>query len=1289
MANQFPEVLPEVSSMPTTGWYCQTSGSARRRVTKNSSPTEDQGIYNVKGVPGHTHNASAVVSVDADYSKYRDAAINVPANVWAVGPLNLPIGLLTDSEEPDNANERYDRAIEKCVGYMSLFPENCTGHIREPTRSIGEIRTLVAPKARLETLTYIDEMGGWRVPVGANDEQKEQDMLVSDFPDVRVSMMPRSKHETATLNLGTSPSSLFIDFESGLNLRYRIDPLDAAAGTIGWKAREHRLWLVAIAAQEAADAAHTEAVQAANAQIQVNEAAALAFYGPGGVENPNPYDAALHAAWKAAYTELKRLRAVRDTAAAVLASATAAAAAAGQEAIWDNTIVFSWDHDKRIYKSTREVTVILNSVKAVYKAAADNVAPGAVPATGPIYDGTDAQHHKPRLTVTFPVMQTTGAFDGSCWLASIKNEEALSYATRQNGLTLAAEIRVDILGAGTPGPFKWVGMPALRIPVGGKYALPGPDILQEQFGDGGATDVQYNFYDKFASLTPLGLLRYQYRQQSAHAAHTAAETANNAQEAGAAEAAALAVAATRTAPDVLSFATRALHRNGALFYNRPGGFQKDLYAKQVLRDYGASVQPYVGLAHPLGAQILTSGIREALYVFKAPQVLEADLEQLNAAAKAELDAAEAALSDAHALVNRLRVGSDPEELAVAKAELEEARIAEAAARKTHADTDVLEDAAIAQSQLTHIDPFLPEPGKEGPGRVACFQGGTKFQGTCTFDFPVATFPAGNAPRYWQAGPHPVSQVGTHNYLSVACTPFMFQARATDGLIPIGNLNDAGEGGGNANALHLTTIPTCILDVTQVSGAGTVTCNYDFTKTMSAARGRDYTGNVDGDKFFIAGFTFALSRGEDHKSNVLADYNQYPNLAHAVTAQQLRDIYAQKQFIGNQFRVPYNTVGAASANGVLTAVYLYDYIFATQTISGLLFKTATAYQGRTYMFYVPVTADNLAARVRYTHNGNGQYAAGRARIELPAPKCVTATDGEIVAFPRATFVNIIQAHIDWNMIILDKPFVQENQIFGAGPFAEEVALTQSLGAVFQSRKRISQHVCGPIINPNMRIGAVAPLNYDSRHLPPELRDFRLQFYDIDWSRLQATKTTLNELTLYDFKDGVQKVGSEENVLYLPQFREFKQPVTDGTFEIEIFSELGCPSYFCLFCRSATTDILQQPIIKTLSIFNNTTKKKSNVVQDMSVSQLYHLTQRNVHPAAQYDKNAFRRRQTVLLSTEDIGLLGLKADEYQKAKRVRYVFSGTTNDPGQLYIVLVYNNRGLHIDGRRLQVVTLHE
>ena len=96
MANQLPEVLPQVISMPTTGWLCQTGGKARRRIAANSSPVDTEGIYDVKGVPGFTHNSSAVISVDADYTRYRDANITVPANVWNEGELQFPVGLLTE-----------------------------------------------------------------------------------------------------------------------------------------------------------------------------------------------------------------------------------------------------------------------------------------------------------------------------------------------------------------------------------------------------------------------------------------------------------------------------------------------------------------------------------------------------------------------------------------------------------------------------------------------------------------------------------------------------------------------------------------------------------------------------------------------------------------------------------------------------------------------------------------------------------------------------------------------------------------------------------------------------------------------------------------------------------------------------------------------------------------------------------------------------------------------------------------------------------------------------------------
>ena len=34
--------------MPTTGWFCQTGGNARLRVTQNTSAIATEGVYNVK-----------------------------------------------------------------------------------------------------------------------------------------------------------------------------------------------------------------------------------------------------------------------------------------------------------------------------------------------------------------------------------------------------------------------------------------------------------------------------------------------------------------------------------------------------------------------------------------------------------------------------------------------------------------------------------------------------------------------------------------------------------------------------------------------------------------------------------------------------------------------------------------------------------------------------------------------------------------------------------------------------------------------------------------------------------------------------------------------------------------------------------------------------------------------------------------------------------------------------------------------------------------------------------------
>ena len=66
----------------------------------------------------------------------------------------------------------------------------------------------------------------------------------------------------------------------------------------------------------------------------------------------------------------------------------------------------------------------------------------------------------------------------------------------------------------------------------------------------------------------------------------------------------------------------------------------------------------------------------------------------------------------------------------------------------------------------------------------------------------------------------------------------------------------------------------------------------------------------------------------------------------------------------------------------------------------------------------------------------------------------------------------------------------------------------------------------------------------------------------------------------------------------------------------------------------------------------------------MGQLFHLTQRNTHAYAEYDRLAFNRRQTILLASEDVGMMGLNLAQYQKQKRVHYVISGTLDQPGTL-------------------------
>ena len=70
-----------------------------------------------------------------------------------------------------------------------------------------------------------------------------------------------------------------------------------------------------------------------------------------------------------------------------------------------------------------------------------------------------------------------------------------------------------------------------------------------------------------------------------------------------------------------------------------------------------------------------------------------------------------------------------------------------------------------------------------------------------------------------------------------------------------------------------------------------------------------------------------------------------------------------------------------------------------------------------------------------------------------------------------------------------------------------------GKVYRSDVKISQHLCSPVLNPDMRLQCLAPLNHASRHLPPEMRDFQLILRDVDFSFLKAETTpVLGDLVL---------------------------------------------------------------------------------------------------------------------------------------------------------------------------------
>ena len=141
-------------------------------------------------------------------------------------------------------------------------------------------------------------------------------------------------------------------------------------------------------------------------------------------------------------------------------------------------------------------------------------------------------------------------------------------------------------------------------------------------------------------------------------------------------------------------------------------------------------------------------------------------------------------------------------------------------------------------------------------------------------------------------------------------------------------------------------------------------------------------------------------------------------------------------------------------------------------------------------------------------------------------------------------------------------------------------------------------------------------------------------------------------------------------------------------MEVYTPMGPPAFWAVFARrSDRPNYGQQPIIETLSMFCLTTGKKSDTIQDTSAADLYFITQRNVHNLSGYNADRFRERQVILMRSEDVGTMGISPRLFQREKRTRFRVQGTLSLQSattEVYVVLVYNNRGLQIMGKEISV-----
>ena len=263
--------------------------------------------------------------------------------------------------------------------------------------------------------------------------------------------------------------------------------------------------------------------------------------------------------------------------------------------------------------------------------------------------------------------------------------------------------------------------------------------------------------------------------------------------------------------------------------------------------------------------------------------------------------------------------------------------------------------------------------------------------------------------------------------------------------------------------------------------------------------------------------------------------------------------------------------------------------------------------------------------------------------------------------------------------------------GHGALHDFIEASKGRGIINAPSYVITQSIQAPVLNSDFRGECVEPLNQMTAFLPPEMRDFNLVLRDMDWRHMGPTlETNVKRMIFSEFNGGNQQVAAVPSLLSVPEFRLYTAVVQAGdtAFDIELFTPMGPPSFWAVYARSdESPNYGTQPLIVQLYMSCLTTGKKSDSIDGTELAELYFLTQRNVHRKALYEHNAFNKRQVVLLRSEDVGTMGLNPALYQREKRTRYRVKGTIREldvSATVTVMLVYNNRGLQVQGKEISV-----